>query len=65
MIIRLVIRLRIFGVVLRGEFYSWLNANILPPEENIYAINQTKVILLDKYLEWRQIVHKSHQDFDH
>ena len=44
------------------EFYSWLNANILPPADNIYAINQTKVILLDKYLEWRQVVHKSHQD---
>ena len=45
------------------EFYDWVEEWILPIEGNLIAINQAKVILLDKYMEWRSFVPKLHVEY--
>ena len=45
------------------EFASWIDQWICSDQElNLIQLNQLKVILLDKYLEWRSFVKKSHQE---
>ena len=45
------------------EFYTWLNETVFSETEpNLVSVNQAKIILLDKYLEWRSFVPKTHQE---
>jgi hypothetical protein len=45
------------------EFASWVDQWICSNQElNLIQLNQLKVILLDKYLEWRSFVPKIHQE---
>ena len=45
------------------EFYEWIDEWIIPVEFELISINQARVLLLNKYMEWRSFVPKSHQDY--
>lgn len=45
------------------EFYGWINQYIFSNKEHdLISVNQAKVVLVDKYLEWRSFVPKKHQE---
>jgi hypothetical protein len=45
------------------EFQKWIKEYLMPVDSNLISINQDKLTLLDKYLEWRKFVPKTHQDY--
>ncbi len=45
------------------EFYEWLQRWVLNETDyNLVGLNQAKLIVLDKYLEFRSFVPKAHQE---
>jgi hypothetical protein len=46
-------------------FSDWierLNQEIVTDDPTVVAVNQAKVLLIDKYFEWRSIVPKNHRN---
>jgi len=45
------------------EFSKWVREWIIPMDEpQLFEINRAKILLFDKYLEWRSFVPRSHLD---
>jgi hypothetical protein len=45
-----------------SEWFDWLMHDIVTDEPTVIFVNQAKVLLVDKYFEWRNSVGKNHRN---
>lgn len=45
-----------------NTWVEWLFKEIISDKPTVISVNQAKILLADKYFEWRSLVPKSHRD---